>query len=91
MEIVAGALLLATFVEGLINYLFGVNEGEYKRHWIRYIALVAGIALAIAYQLDILSLTGLVAIHPMIGYIVSGLIIGRGSNYLNDFVSSFKK
>lgn len=92
MEVIAGAFLLATFVEGLITYLFGKSEGQQgPREWIKYISMGMGVVMAMLYEVDILAATGLVAIHPLIGYAVSGLIIGRGSNYLNDFVSVFKK
>lgn len=53
---------------------------------LRYIAAVVGIALAVAYRADILALLGLPAWAPWIGWIVTGLIIGRGSNYLHDLV-----
>ena len=92
MEIVTGAFLLATFVEGLVTCLLGKSdERTGPREWIKYISLVLGVAIACLYRVDILAATGLIAIHPIVGYVVSGLIIGRGSNYLNDFVSVFKK
>ena len=37
-------------------------------------------------SLSVLALFGLVAWTPLIGWIVTGLIIGRGSNYLHDLV-----
>lgn len=92
MDIIVGAFLLATFVEGLITYLLGKTD-EYAgpREWIKYLSLALGVVVSLLYRVDILAATGLVAIHPIVGYVVSGLIIGRGSNYLNDFVSLFKK
>jgi len=55
--------------------------------WVlRYIAALMGVGLAIAYRADILGLLGLAAWTPWIGWIVTGLIIGRGSNYLHDLV-----
>lgn len=55
--------------------------------WVlRYIAAIVGVALAFGYRADILGLLGLPAVHPAIGYIVTGLIVGRGSNYLHDLV-----
>ena len=57
---------------------------------LRYIAAVVGIALAIAYRADVLALFGLVAWTPWIGWTVTGLIIGRGSNYLHDVVDRWR-
>jgi hypothetical protein len=56
------------------------------RFWLRYIAALVGIALSIAYRVDILALFGLVPWTPWIGYVLTGVIIGRGANYLNDLV-----
>lgn len=89
MEIVAGIFLLAFFVEGLVEYLFGKENGSQPA--LKYVALALGVGLAIAYNVDILAMAGLVSPVPLIGNIVSGIIIGRGSNYVNDFVSKLRK
>lgn len=91
MEIIASAFVLATFVEGLITYVFGGSNDAGPRSWIKYVSLGFGVLVSVLYRVDILAAAGLVAIHPFVGYVVSGLVIGRGSNYLNDFVSVFKK
>lgn len=52
--------------------------------WLRYIAALVGIGLAIAYRADVLAMAGLVAWSPWVGYVITGIIIGRGSNYLHD-------
>lgn len=90
-------LLLAFLCEGLVEYLarpvihWGQTEPptdtpgpQSSPLWLRYIAVVVGIALAIAYRADLLALVGLQAWSPWIGYIITGVIVGRGSNYLND-------
>jgi hypothetical protein len=89
MDIIAGSLILATFVEGLVNYLVG--KGDEPRAWVKYLALLCGVAVAVLFQVDIFSLAGLVGVHPYVGYVATGLVVGRGSNYLNDFVTLFKK
>jgi hypothetical protein len=37
-----------------------------------------------AYQVEILMRAGLSSGWPMIGYVINGILVGRGSNYLND-------
>ena len=54
--------------------------------WLRYVAALVGVGLALLYQVDLLALFGLRAIHPIAGWIVTGILIGRGSNYLHDLV-----
>lgn len=92
MEALAGIFLLATLIEGLITYLFGSSpEGAPERKHLKFVSLGLGIAAAIAYRVDIPAMIGLTTAIPFVGYIVSGLVIGRGSNYLNDIISTFKR
>ncbi len=90
MEIFIGAILLAVLIEGTITYVLGESSENPSASWMRYLALVLGIAAAVAYKLDILAALGLPAAYPLIGYIATGLIIGRGSNYVNDFISKVR-
>ena len=83
--------MLAVLVEGTITHLFGESTEEDTKPWLRYVALVAGVGVAIAYQLDLLAALGLPAAYPLIGWIATGLIIGRGSNYVNDFISRIRE
>jgi hypothetical protein len=87
MEAVIGILLLATLVEGLVEYVLG---GEGTKPYRKYAALVLGVVLAIAYDVDIPTMAGLTTTLPFIGNVVSGIIIGRGSNYANDIISAFR-
>lgn len=86
---ILGITFLAVFLEGTITYLFGKSTNG-ARNWIKYISLLAGVALAIAYKVDIPSMAGLAGV-ALINYIVSGIVIGRGSNYVNDLITSIKK
>lgn len=88
MEI-ATIVFLAIFLEGTLNYLLG-SSTEAPRPYIKYVALVAGIGLAIGYKVDIPSMVGLPFV-PWLNYVLSGIAIGRGSNYLNDLVTGFQK
>lgn len=80
---ILGILLLSTLIEGTLTYVFGENS-DTPRPWLRYVSLLLGVGAAIAYQIDIPAMAGLVAINGYVGYVVSGLIIGRGANYIND-------
>lgn len=46
----------------------------------------AGVVLCIAYAVDILALVALVSGWPLVGCVLTGLLIGRGANFVNDFV-----
>ena len=77
-------LTAAVFIEGLVEYLF---KEFVNGKLVKYVALAIGIVFAIVYRLDLMVMFGFKAFSPYVGYIVTGLIIGRGSNYVNDFVS----
>jgi hypothetical protein len=52
-----------------------------------YRPAVVGVALSIAYNLDLLALFEYQAAIPPVGLVITGLIISRGSNYFHDLVS----
>jgi len=82
--LVAG--ILAVFVEGLVEYFVPKKEeGALPREWIKYVSAGLGIMVSVAYEVDILSSLEVISIYPFVGSIITGIIIGRGSNYLNDF------
>jgi hypothetical protein len=90
MESIFGIVLLATLIEGLVTYLFGKTDEGYTRPWLAYVSLALGVTVSIAYQVDIPAMVGLVSPIPYVGYVVSGLVLGRGSNYLNDILRMIK-
>lgn len=90
METLAGLFFLATFVEGMIQYFAGESKYE-TRPYLRYISLALGVGLAVAYKVNIPELVGITSSFAAVDWLLSGVIIGRGSNYLNDIISSFRK
>jgi hypothetical protein len=54
---------------------------------LRYTAAIVGVLLCLAYQADLLALAGLSTAPPLVGYLVTGIVVGRGANYLHDLVS----
>ena len=80
-------VIAAVFIEGFIEYTFkNVGSGS----WVKFVALGVGILFAIVYKLDLMATFGLIGVSPYVGYVVTGIIIGRGSNYVNDFMSKYK-
>ena len=53
-----------------------------------YLSLAAGVVLSFIYSLDILALAGL-AEPTAAATALTGLVVGRGANYLHDVVSRF--
>lgn len=47
-------------------------------------SLVIGVLISIIAKIDIFELQGLVLSIPFIGYILTGILISRGSNFIHD-------
>lgn len=93
-------LSLAFICESMVEYIFAPFAVMAPAKWkwiddyqpIKYVSLLVGVALALAYRLDIISeVFGATAGWPVTGQIITGLTIGRGSNYVHDFWSRYLK
>lgn len=89
IESITAAFILAVLVEGIVEY-FIAKDGA-SQPWIKYVAAAIGVAVCVAYKVDVLASLGLVSAVPFVGSVLTGVVIGRGSNYLNDFISKVKK
>jgi len=92
-KILVLSLALAFLTESMVEYLFGsvvnhVPKLDPFRWLLMYVAAGVGIGLAFFYKLDLLAL--IVSSPPQwVGMLASGFIVGRGANYLHDFVSTY--
>ena len=91
-------LLLAFLVETLVEYFFSPLFDKIPKlapfKWLlMYVAMVVGIAGAFVYSFDLLSLLGqLLGVsiqQTAYGLVITGMAIGRGSNYLHDILTKF--
>lgn len=91
METVAGLLFLALLVEGGIEYFVAqpLKKQNQPTWFVRYVALAAGIAAAFGFRADLTAMVGLDA-PEWVAFIATGLVIGRGSNYLSDLIGKFR-
>ena len=97
METIAtltGILVLAALAEALVEYLANpiieaLNLGDWQALALRYTAALAGVLLCMAYRADLLVFFHLTPPWPWVGYVITGLLVGRGSNYVHDFASTW--
>jgi hypothetical protein len=54
---------------------------------IRYSAATIGVLLCLTYRADLLILANLNAPLPWVGFVITGILIGRGANFVHDFTS----
>lgn len=80
-----GIMVLAVLVEAIIEWLGTPIPPVYKP----YVAALLGVVICLAYGADLPAAFGLPTV-PYVGSVVTGLVIGRGSNYLNDLISRLK-
>jgi hypothetical protein len=57
----------------------------------RYTSAGVGVCLCIIYETDLFQYFGLYPPWPWIGWVITGLLIGRGSNFVHDFASTWLK
>jgi ABC-type thiamin/hydroxymethylpyrimidine transport system permease subunit len=104
--LIAVAFALAFLVESLVEYLIGtpMEHVAVLKPWkwsLMYIAAVVGVALALYWKIDLIAIiaNGVAQLSGVeftwqvsrVGQILSGLIIGRGSNFLHDFLANALK
>lgn len=90
------AFLVETLTEAVFGPLFDKVPVLTPHKWaLMYVALVAGIAGALIYGFDLIALLSVTAkmnppITPNIfGMGITGFAIGKGSNYIHQFISKF--
>ena len=97
---ITGILVLATIAEALVEHLFAplvdlrdANTMEpqpgalldWRALILRYISVFIGVLLCIVYRVDLLTTFDLSSPWPWFGYAITGILIGRGSNFIHDF------
>ncbi|AZO95059.1 hypothetical protein GM661_08480 [Iocasia frigidifontis] len=86
--------LLAVIVEVVTNAIKGAMpfiKGGENKNGSRIAAAVVGIILCISTHIGILQKFDIGISQPIIDYIITGIIISRGSNAVHDIISVFDK
>ena len=88
-----GAVLALAFLcESLTEYLFSdlLTAMKVDAKYLRYVSAGVGVALALLYGLDALeAFFGIRAQVPWVGQVLTGLLLGRGANYVHDFYGNY--
>ena len=78
---------LAVMVEGLVTYGSGMFKRK-KFQWKMFLAAIIGVIASFNFQIDLFEILGLTGVVPVISKILTGILIGRGSNYVADFIKT---
>ncbi|MBI2017833.1 hypothetical protein HYS92_02175 [Candidatus Daviesbacteria bacterium] len=85
MSPVVAIFAFTTLNESIIEYLFGSVKQLHP--YLPLLSLSSGILLAFLYQINIFSsVLGVESGSPFLDFLLSGFVISRGSNFVNDFV-----
>lgn len=88
MQNLAALFILATLVEGIVEYF--ISTPNKNQPWLKYVAALVGILVCVVYKMDLLAILGVTTTIPYVGSVLTGIAVGRGSNYLNDLVSNLQ-
>lgn len=97
MDGLAVALLLSVVVEKLIQLFKDLVNAvpflpdKFRPLTVQLLSLACGLALAYSTGINTFELIGVKAIHPAMGIIITGLVIGKGSNFAHDFFQTFNQ
>ena len=90
-ESLTSIILMSVIVEVVTNALKGLLpfiKGE-KGNGSRITAAIVGITICVSTKIGILDNFGIIVSHDLIDFIITGVIISRGSNALHDIISIF--
>ena len=88
MELFFGIIFFAIITERLVTYIntfFVESKFQFKM----LSAIILGVGVSMAYKLDLLVLFGIETTVPYVSYILTGILISGGSNYVYDLIGKF--
>ena len=86
---IALIISVAILVEALVEYGKSIegmfSEHDYKTAITQLITIGMGILLAFAFHINAFAVLG-IDVSPVVGTVLTGIIISRGSNYASDLI-----
>lgn len=90
MEKVVVVIILAIVVEALVNLFF---QDALTSKWKKYVAYAIGILFTVVWKvgvLDSLSVNVPNVVASYIDYVMTGIFVSRGSNFIHDIFSAVR-
>lgn len=84
-----GLILMAIVIEGVITYIKEIFVNKTVA-WQQVVGIVLGVVVAIGYNADLFALFGLTSTIPLLGCVLTGVLLSRGSNYIFDLVKQLQ-
>lgn len=81
--------VIAMLVEALAENVLWFAKGEMTKE--KIIPMVGALLVALATRLDLFYFAGIELAIPVLGYVLSGVLIARGANIIHDLVGLMGK
>ena len=85
-----GFIAAAVIVEGILSYTKEIVKNK-KIHWEIIVAILIGCLVSYNLNLDFFKMLGLKETYGIIGVILTGILISRGSNYVFELYDRLTK
>ena len=77
---------MSVLVEGLISWVDAFATADKQAKVKLGASIIAGLLISVSFNFDIMSILGYNSAYPLVGSVITGLLIARGSNYFFDLV-----
>jgi hypothetical protein len=97
MDGLALVFFFAVVVEKLVEifkdivYAIPFLPDKFKPLTLEILSLACGLLLAFQSHINAFELLNINISNPVVGIIITGLVIGKGANFAHDFFTSYKK
>jgi len=94
----AAMIVVAAIIEAVLEYVFGIwwtpiPDPDKRKKILMAVGLFLGVIICIYYRIDVvyemMAQVGFQVQTGIIGYVISGLIAGRGSEFVHSFIILF--
>ena len=77
---------MSVLVEGLISWVDAFTTADKIAKVKLGASIVTGLLIAVAFNFDLMDILGYNSAYPLVGNVITGLLIARGSNYFFDLI-----
>ena len=81
MDKLAGFIAASVVIEGIVSYITTIVKDK-KIEWKIILAIGLGCLISFNLSLDVFDLIGLNEVSSVVGIVLTGILISRGSNYV---------
>lgn len=86
--------IICQYVVDQIKKLFRFHKGRYFKNIINLkilVSMICSLFICIAYQIDMLALLGLTTTVPLVGQIITSIIVSAGSTTVHELVGKINE